>query len=237
MDAGSFTAEEIAHAALVVSIVGPIVGPLAAALPRTEVVLHRLTTLPNTIVAISGTLTGRTVGGPPTDLGLRTFAAGWREHLIGYRTEAADGRVMRSSSLFFHAPSGRPVACLCLNADVNDLQRARDVLALLTGTTPLDGLVTEHAASNETFPVSVETLAEGILREAVSAVGVPVGLMKKAHKLAVVRDLEGRGFFTIRDSVELVAQRLDVSRFTIYNYLKELLGGAGEAQLPVGVGQ
>ncbi len=226
-----FTAEEVAHAALVVSVVAPIVEPLAAAMPRTEVVLHELTRLPHTIAAVAGSLTGRQVGGPPTDLGLRVFGAGWSEHLVGYRTEDASGRQMRSSSIFFYAPTGRPVACLCMNTDINDLQRAREVLAALTATTTLGGAAAgAPGAPSETFALSIETLADGILRDAISAVEVPVNLMKKAHKLAIVRDLDARGFFAIREAVDLVAQRLEVSRFTIYNYLKELdgEGGAGK---------
>ncbi|MET7330940.1 helix-turn-helix domain-containing protein [Nonomuraea sp. NPDC005650] len=123
------------------------------------------------------------VGGPPTDLGLRTFKAGWTEHLIGYRSETADGLVMRSSSIFFHAPPGKPA---------------------------------------ETFPVSLDSLGEGILDNAVNGAGVPVDLMKKSHKVAVVEDLDKRGFFTLRGAVDEAAQRLNVSRFTIYNYLNEL---------------
>lgn len=206
-----------------VRVVAPIVEPLASALARTEVVLHDLTKLPHTIAAVAGSITGRQVGGPPTDLGLRILGSGWSEHLVGYRTEAANGRLMRSSSIFFHASSGRGVACLCLNSDIEDLERARDVLGTLASTVPLDGLVLPGpGTAGETFALSIEALAEGILRDAVSASGVAVKLMKKAHKVAVVRDLDLRGFFAIRDGVDLAADRLEVSRFTIYNYLKEI---------------
>jgi predicted transcriptional regulator YheO len=228
-----FTAGERAHAARVVQLMAPVVAPLAAALqPRTEVVLHDLTKMPNTIAAIAGTITGRVVGGPPTDLGLRVFSTRWNEHLIGYRTDTADGRPMRSSSIFFRADTGTAVVCLCLNSDVSDLERARDVLSALTVTTTgldLDGPVPagqQVAGPVETFPVSVEALTEGILRDAVAATGVPIELMKKAHKIDVVRELDRRGFFTIREAVDLAAQRLGVSRFTIYNYLNELQASA-----------
>ncbi|GAA4965960.1 putative transcriptional regulator YheO [Nonomuraea thailandensis] len=221
----TFTTGERAHAALVVDLLGPVVPVLAQALaPKTEVVLHNLTTMPNTIAAIGGTLTGRDIGGPPTDLGLRTFKAGWTDHLVGYRSETADGLVMRSSSIFFHAPSGKSVVCLCINTDIGDLLRAEAILRALTttneGAGPLLDARPGHPA--ETFPVSLESLGEGVLDDAVNAAGVPVELMKKPHKIAVVQDLNRRGFFTLRGAVELAAQRLNVSRFTIYNYLNEL---------------
>src|SRR5262245_48704082 len=100
-----FTAAERAHAARVVELISPIVQALAMAWqPRSEVVLHDLTKMPNTIAAIANSLTDRQVGGPPTDLGLRAFGSGWSEHLIGYRTHTGDGLTMRSSSIFFRAP-------------------------------------------------------------------------------------------------------------------------------------
>jgi len=45
---------------------------------------------------------------------------------------------------------------------------------------------------------------------------------QKRHKIAVVNDLKDRGFFMLKESVEMAAQALQVTRFTIYNYLNEL---------------
>lgn len=218
-----YTVAERAHAELVGAVLGPSIAGLARALgPRTEVVLHDLTKMPNSIAAIGGPITGRAVGGPSTDLGLRVFNSGWDEDLIGYRTETEDGLVMRSSSVFFRAPSGKPVACLCINTDINALLSAQEVLSSLTATASIDPAVEVTSVRNETFALSIDALAEGILRETISAVGVPIHLMKKSHKVDVVRELDSRGFFTIREAVDLLAERLKVSRYTIYNYLNEL---------------
>lgn len=225
-----FTARERAHAARVIEVVAPVVSAIAEALrPRTEVVLHDLTKIPNSIAAIAGAITGREIGGPPTDLGLRVFRSGWREHMIRYRTETANNLVMRSSSIFFYAPSGKPVVCLCINTDINSLLQARDVLAALTLTSATEADGAQLEADKESFPVSVEALTEGILQDAVAAVGVPVQLMKKAHKMEVVRELDRRGFFALREAAELAARSLDVSRYTVYNYLNELQDENGQS--------
>ena len=219
----AFTDEERAHAATIVDIVGPIIVPLARALaPRTEVLLHDLTKMPGTIAAIGGNITGRGIGGPATDLGLRTFSSGWNEHLIGYRTETNDGLPMRSSSIFFHAASGRPVACLCLNTDVSEVVRAQELLRSLSAITTIDPSLRSETMAAERFPASVEDLAQGILAEAVAETGIPVEAMKKRHKVEVVRQLRDRGFFTMREAVPIAAQNLGVGRHTIYNYLNEI---------------
>lgn len=220
----AFTDEDREDARRVSETVGPIVEALAAAWePRSEVVLHNLTKLPFTIEAIAGDITGRGVGGPPTDLGLRNFTSGWNEHLIGYRTESDSGVQMRSSSIFFRGASGRAVACLCINTDIDKVLEAQDLLRRMSAITTIDpALRAQPAPRNETFPATVEALSAGILQAAIGESGVPVGLMKKQHKIEVVRDLRARGFFTIREGVELAAQRLEVGRHTIYNYLNEI---------------
>ena len=55
--------------------------------------------------------------------------------------------------------------------------------------------------------------------------------MRKAHKVDAVRSLKRRGFFMLRDAVEMAARALGVTRFTIYNYLNEIeeINGSGES--------
>ncbi|MBD4448653.1 transcriptional regulator, partial [Xanthomonas citri pv. citri] len=71
-------------------------------------------------------------------------------------------------------------------------------------------------------PRDIKQVAAGLMREAIDQVGVPVSLMRKDHKLRVVDELRRRGFFLLKDSIEATANRLKVSRFTVYNYLNEL---------------
>lgn len=219
-------ADAMAQVALIKSIIGPLVPVLAEALrPHTEVVLHDLSRLPNSIIAIGGSITGRQIGGPATDLGLRMFRSGWSDDLLRYRTEGPDGTVMRSSSLFFRDPQGRAIACLCINTDIGSLVRVEELLKDLTQTNQIQALSTQSDEPiSENFTQSVEELADNILRETISSCGVPVELMKKSHKISVVRELNSRGFFLIKESVDLAAHALDVSRFTIYNYLNEIDG-------------
>lgn len=49
--------------------------------------------------------------------------------------------------------------------------------------------------------------------------GAPLTQLDREGKQEVVRRLDERGAFTLRKAVEDIASRLEVSRFTIYNYL------------------
>jgi predicted transcriptional regulator YheO len=185
----------------------PTVHGLAAMLgPGNEVLLHDLSRLPDSIVAIAGDLTNRTVGGPMTDLLLGLIRRGTTQDLINYRTNGPDGRPIRSSTLFLRDADGAAVGCLCVNSVVPE------------------AVASDVPERDESFPPDVDSLQRFLVDGAIAKVGVPTVKMKKHHKAAVVRELDEAGFFLIRDSVDHVAGRLDVSRYTIYNYLNEIRG-------------
>ncbi|MCC8248869.1 aminotransferase class V-fold PLP-dependent enzyme [Saccharothrix luteola] len=189
----------------------PTVNSLATALgPGTEVVLHDLGALPNSIIAIAGDLTGRKVGGPMTDLLLGLVRRGTTQDLAGYETYAPDGRVIHSSTVFLRDADGVAVGCLCVNSDPGPNRRPETAVS--------------GAPAVEAFPGDVDTLQRLLVERAVTAVGVPVELMKKSHKSQVVRVLDEAGLFLIRDSIDYLAGVLGVTRYTIYNYLNEVRG-------------
>ncbi|MGH7910726.1 MAG: helix-turn-helix transcriptional regulator [Candidatus Dormibacteraceae bacterium] len=204
---------------------------------RAEVVLHDLSRLPNSIVAISGDITGRRIGGLATDVLFDLLREGGESSLINYRTESPDGRPLRSSTLLIRDGSARVVGALCVNTDLSDWLQMKDVVDGLFGEAQSCWPAPETLAraadarmpAGERFASNVDDLASYLVGRAIADQGIAVELMQKRHKLAVVRALEQNGLFAIRDAVPLAARALQVSRFTIYNYLKEPNGGPPRA--------
>jgi len=58
-----------------------------------------------------------------------------------------------------------------------------------------------------------------LIREVEDELGGPLEELDRPRKQRAVRLLEERGAFTLRGSVEGVAEALGVTRFTVYNYL------------------
>lgn len=211
-----------------------LVEPLCRALPESgEVVLHDLSKLPNSIVAVAGNITGREPGDAATNLLLETTASKDFTNKSGYETRLSDGRRLRSSTTFLPDLQGEPMAALCINIDMSPWEVMRDAAALALGEknhAPPKGL-----AGPEIFMRDINDLATFLIKNAISNIGVPVDLMHKRHKIAVVKELSERGLFTMRSAVDTVAEALNTTRFTIYNYLNELAsadevreeGGAG----------
>ena len=220
-----------------------LVEPLQASVPQpTEVVLHDLQRIPDTVRAIAGVVTGRRIGDPPTDKLLERVAAGDLSHEIGYRSQLPDGRILQSTTIIYSDRDGRAAAALCLNTDVSawvTLRAAMDRFVLGHEAAPAQtqaALAAHRSASSsepvsgsEYFPHSVEELSGRLVDAAISTVGVLPEKMRKEHKVQVVAELDRRGFFLIKQAAETVAAALGVTRFTIYNYLNEVNGSAEQS--------
>ena len=71
-------------------------------------------------------------------------------------------------------------------------------------------------------PAQCMPLLEELLRECISAVGKEPEAMKKTDRMRIIRMLYKRRAFTYQKSVAIVAERLNVSRYTVYKYMHEL---------------
>ena len=237
----------------VLDVLAGLVDPLWRSLSTSsEVVLHEIGRLPNSVVAIAGNVTGRQAGDPATDLLLEQLRNVDREqNKIDYQSVLPDGRRLRSSTMIVRDSDGVPVAALCINTDITEWLASQELATnMVSGRNAapselrvqrsepvrleqpaVGGLVRAHTGETrgETFPRSVDELVSQLIGGAIALTGVPVDLMKKHHKMAVVEQLEARGLFLLKDAVEIIALELGVTRFTIYNYLNELsTAGKGE---------
>ncbi|MEW1891647.1 PAS domain-containing protein [Streptomyces sp. NPDC085659] len=181
-----------------------------------EVVLHDLRSPDHAIRVIENNLSGRQVGDPATELGLRRIAdPGYPGVVQNYSNRFPDGRPAKSTSIGIRNAEGRYVAALCLNLDVSTLSPLALTLANLV------------AADVRHQGEALETLRDRGDRELRSAIdafaaersSTPRGLNRE-QKRELVRRLHRDGFFEARSSAQLIADQLGVSRATVYNYTK-----------------
>lgn len=213
--------------------------------PRTEIVLHDTSDLSRSIVALAnGEITGRSVGGPATDLVLKILQNRdylERDFLANYLAESSSGGTFRSSTLFVRDAHGDVIGMLCLNIDDSALVSARDLLSAITSTTgllkstgeaPLDDDVAHqrdrHAAESRTaapaerLSTSVDELTLDSVARIVAAQPVEPQRMTQDEKVAVVRELERAGVFLLKGAVAQVAVALCISEPTVYRYVKQV---------------
>ena len=182
-----------------------------------EVVLHDLTkSYDNTIVAIwNGHVTGRKVGDGGTDAGLAILRGTTQpKDEYCYINKAPNGHVLRSTSKYFLDDENKVVGSLCINYDIT---------GLISGQTAVTKLIKpeQEESKDEIFTNSIDELLEILMQKAVETTGHSLESLDKEDKVKVVRYLDEKGAFLIKKSAERVAEFLDISRFTVYNYLNE----------------
>jgi len=191
-----------------------------------EVVLHDFSTPEHSIIAIeNGHVTGRKVGDSFGVFGLQVLRDLPKEDLINYRTTTKDGKVLRSSSLFLRDENGEMIGAMCINLDITQVLKTQRLLEDLTST--------PKGAIDEGFETSVDEALDLLIRDAIRTTRKEVSAMDREDKIHVISYLETKGAFLIRYSIDRVAQSLNISKFTVYNYLEEVKSRQEAAQTTI----
>jgi predicted transcriptional regulator YheO len=206
----------------VLELLGRIGDALVATLgPTTEVVVHDLRHPEQSIVAISGELTGRHVGAPVPDPELLPEALErFTTDDLCRSTTTQTGHELTSSTVWVRDENGRIVGGMCINVDSSGLRLARDLIDRQLGVA---GQEPARAESRPlpTFAQDVRELIRLAVQETVDQSGKPRHQFSLADRTAVVRRLDQGGLLELRGSVGILADELGVSRATVYAYLKK----------------
>lgn len=182
-----------------------------------EVAVHDLRDLEQSLVHIAGSVTGRKAGAPITDLAYTMLRERGDDtpDTLTYRTTTREGRTLQSTTTFVRDDGGHIRACLCINHDLTGFLAARAALDEFTlGRTPPEDRA-------ETFARTVEETVEAIVQDCSSRMGKHPSVMTRDERVALTGALHARDVFRMRGAAEAVATMLGVTRYTVYNYLKE----------------
>ncbi|MDK2933825.1 MAG: hypothetical protein PWP27_1635 [Clostridiales bacterium] len=183
---------------------------------KCEIVLHDLTKdYEHTIVAIeNGHITGRKVGDCGSNLGLEvlrgTNKSGDR---YNYITQSNNGKILRSSTMYIRDNENKVIGAICINFDITNLLMAENVLKEITMYS------FENEEVKEVFVNNVNELLDYFLQECQKLIGKPVLHMTKEDKIKAVEYLDKKGVFLITKSGDKICEYLNISKFTLYNYL------------------
>ena len=78
------------------------------------------------------------------------------------------------------------------------------------------------AEKEEAFTRTLDDLFDRVFTQALRSVAIPIEKMQKKDKLLLVEMLHKRGVFLVNGTIDEVAKRINVSKYTIYNYLAEI---------------
>jgi predicted transcriptional regulator YheO len=207
----------------IVAALAPVVDGIAATFgPVCEVVLHDYRRPEQSVVVVAGAVTGRSVGGAMSEIGLRMLARGDEAaDELNYLTRTKGGQLLKSSTIVLRDSTGAVFGALCVNVDVTAVQQAQAVLAGIGSIGGGAGGGTTGAAATTTFGNDIDSVVEAIvdahqLRQSRTWVQ-----LDRTQRLELFRSLDEHGVFAVRRAVEQVAARLGISRASAYSYLSQ----------------
>ena len=180
--------------------------------PNCETLVHDMTRPGHPILAIyNGSVTGRDVGSTADIFGDYDETIYKNKDYTNQMVLSRDGRTLKSTT--FNIVGDDFHFALGINMDITHMVRATQMLSEMTATS---------GDLQQTLMQDARSQLEELLRECISAVGKDPEQMKKTDRMRIIRMLYKRRAFTYQKSVAIVAERLNVSRYTVYKYMHEL---------------
>jgi predicted transcriptional regulator YheO len=203
----------------ILAALAPVVHGIAATFgPVCEVVLHDYRKPEASVVAVAGSVTGRTVGGAMSEIGMRVLARGDdAADELNYVTRTGAGTRVKSSTMVLRDSAGAVFGALCVNLDVTAVDRAQALLGALAGAA--GGGAAEPPVT--TFGDDIDSVVDAIVDDRLRRQDQTWAGLDRARRLALFRSLDEQGVFAVRRAVEQVAARLGISRASAYSYLAQ----------------
>lgn len=183
--------------------------------PFAEVVIHDLEK--DQIEAIYNSFSQRVVG-DDSYLDRWDFTVDPEENIIGpYEKINYDGRRLKSISLVLRNDKEKAVGFLCINMDISVFENYRDTLQMFLSNN--DGNISEDKQSlfKDDLYEQINMFVQNYCREQ----GVSLERLNREDKKALILNLRDKRAFNGKNATNYIARILNISRATVYNYLKE----------------
>lgn len=185
-----------------------------------EIVIHKINkeNVNNTIVSIeNGHVSSRHLGDGPSQVvleALKTDPAELVDH-VNYLTRTHDGRILKSSTVYFKDQTGNLDGIFAINYDITSLIAAESTLNSIISTNDKK----DDDKEPDYIPQNINELLDDLIEESVKLVGKPVPLMTKDDKVKCIQFLNNKGAFLVTKSGDKVANFFNISKYTLYSYI------------------
>lgn len=184
-----------------------------------EVVVHDFKDLDHSIIYIvNGHLSNRKVGDAASELGIRRFLEQEEipDVLVNYINQNSRGQKFKSASMAIRDDKGKMIGAFCLNFDISQFEQFHKFIEffmsaesnLLVGTNDINdkNLTNEEEIQKE--------ISQYLHQRGLSSVQLTY-----KDKQEIVSYLQSRGLFNKRGAISTIANSLQLTRQSIYNYL------------------
>lgn len=189
--------------------------------PGYELILHNLESYENSVIAIAnGHYTGRKVGAPITNMALnvlKDIEENGSDDNVTYFTTNKNNKPMKSTTITIRGEKNKIIGLLCINfyLDIpfSDIVRNLSQNAVDPAS--------EKTVNEEFFEDSRQLMAH-MIDSTKSAVMEDTSVISSNKNKVIISRLHEKGIFDFKDSVQFVADTLNISKNTVYLHLRNL---------------
>lgn len=193
----------------------PVVDGIAALLgEHCEIVLHSLEFLEHSaIYIVNGHNTDRKIGSPITNRALKSLHNMHNDSVSKpYFTRAKGGVLMKSITIAIRNGKQHVIGLICININL-DVPVSQFLHSFMA---------TQETENNVNFASSVEDLVAHTIETTIEEIQWDSNVANNNKNRQIVASLYEKGIFDIKDSINQVADRLNISRHTVYLYIRQI---------------
>lgn len=185
-----------------------------------EVILHDFSSPQSSVVYTrNNVVTNRQVGESFTEYFVKEVLLSRKFHddcSANYMMHGENGRLIKSSTALIRDENERVIGALCVNMDVTCMSE------ILSRLSEMMGMEEEHSqAENEVEVVpDIKQIVDDIIDRTIGS--QDIDSMGREQKIELIRFMNSKGIFLIKGSTDKVAERMNISRVTVYSYLDEI---------------
>lgn len=182
--------------------------------PFVEVAVHDLQK--GKVVAIYHNISQRKVGEPSPLKELKISTKDFPDYFSPYYKQNWDGRALKCTSITIRSKKGKPIGLICLNIDVSHFEEGFQLLKTF--------LKTKDEAENpiEIYGSQCDEHVEMAIKQFLDEKSLSINHLNRDQKKELVQQLYRKGIFNFKNAVPFIAKRLNTSRATIYNHIKNI---------------
>jgi predicted transcriptional regulator YheO len=185
--------------------------------PFVEAAVHDLRQ--GKLIAIYHNISKREVGEPSPLKELKVNVKDFPDYFSPYYKENWDGRPLKCTSITMRNQKGEPIGLICINIDTSSFHDGFRILEMF--------LKTKGETENpiEIFGAQFEEQATVVIKQFLDEKCLSLSHLNRDQKKDLVQQLYRKGMFNFKNAAPCIAQKLNTSRASIYNYIKQIVSG------------
>lgn len=182
-----------------------------------EIILHDLSV--NKIAYIENSFSNRVIGDDSLINIKELESDSDNNDVVGpYPKINSDGTALKSVTSIIRDDNRNPIALMCINFKVEELNSAINLLNSLASISPIVQSSSISSLMAEDWREQVNI----IIRKTLESLQISLVSAKRKDKLVILKAIDNAGIFSVRGSSDYVANSLGISRANLYEILRNI---------------